>query len=413
MADTLVLRLNVAGDSASWVVVDADGRLLEQQRSGALRDARAAATGRRLIALVPGGEVVTTRATLPNVSRARQRQMLPFSLEDQFADDIGTLHFAAGPRREDGTLAVSVVAIDKLEAWLERLQAAGLEPAAIYADSDGVPDTPATLNIIAERDTVYSRRPGAAAMSIEGLGLADAVTLIGENTDEADSETPQHALVYLDEQSRNSQAADVEQLSERFSGFDIKALASDALHLFAGTLVNSPGANLLQGRYAPKSNWGALLKPWRIAASLAAGLVAILVLVTAVDYLQLRRIDGALSEAVAARCSEQFSTTALRQCEATVQSRLRDLGMASNGAEEFLATLAAVAQSAGAENQLRQLSYRNSVMDLQLSTPDVPALDAFSRRLDETGQLSVSVQSTNPQQDGTVESRLQIVGGNR
>ena len=39
----------------------------------------------------------------------------------------------------------------------------------------------------------------------------------------------------------------------------------------AATLAQRPGTNLLQGAYAPKSNWSAMAKPWRLAASLAGG----------------------------------------------------------------------------------------------------------------------------------------------
>ena len=99
--------------------------------------------------------------------------------------------------------------------------------------------------------------------------------------------------------------------------------------------------------------------------------------------------------------------------EAEVQARLGTSGEASGNSEEFLATLASVAETTTAANTLRSLSYRNSVTDMQLVTPDVPALDTFSRRLDEAGPFTVSVQSTNPQEDGTVESRIQIVGENR
>jgi len=411
MADSVVLRLRDDSDHCEWVVVDADGRLTERRRSGSLSDVRASAMGRRLIVLVPGPAVITTRVELPQVSKARQRQMLPFTLEDQFADDVASLHFAAGSRTADEQLYVSVVAKERLEEWLHRLSAAALEPFAIYADTDGVADTPSTLNIIYEDDTVFARRPGDAAVSIEGLPFSDAVAIVA---DDPDSESAvQHALLCIDTASHEANAAEIDTLAQKFASFDVKLLNEDALPLFASKLVNHPGANLLQGAYAPKSNWGAMLKPWRVAAVLGAGLVATALLGTIVEYIQLRRTDTMLTTALETRCGEQFNNTSIRQCEAEVNALLGTRGESSGGSEEFLATLASVAETSDAANTLRSISYRNSVMDMQLVTPDVPALDAFSRSLDEAGPFTVSVQSTNPQEDGSVESRVQIVGADR
>jgi general secretion pathway protein L len=339
------------------------------------------------------------------------RQMLPFALEDQFADDVASLHFAAGTRANDGHIDVSVVARDRLDAWLERITAAELEPAAICADTDGVADTPSTLNVICENGAIFARRPGEAALSMEGIELSDAIDIVAH--DAAESGAVNHILLCVNAASREANAATIESLSRRFASLDVKLLQDDALSLFAAKLINHPGPNLLQGSYAPKSDWDAMLRPWRIAGVLAAGLAATAALATIVDYVDLRRTDAALTSALEARCSADFRAAGLRQCEAEVQARLRDAGVATGGSEEFLTTLAGVAAVAGAENMLRSVSYRNSVMDMQLVTPSVPALDEFSRRLGESGPYTVAVQSTNPQEDGTVESRLQIVGENR
>jgi general secretion pathway protein L len=411
MADNLVLRLRDSTDACSWVVVDADGRLAEPLREGDLDMARAAVAGRRLIVLVPGSDVITSSAELPQVSRSRLRQVLPFSLEENFAEDVSELHFAIGERAENGRMLVSVVARERLDAWLERLARARLDPVAVYADSDGVADTPSTLTVIAEDTAIYARRPGEAPVCLAGLSLGEAFDLL--TAQDGESAAVQHALICMSESARQTNAAEIEKLSKQLVTLDVKLLADSALALFAARLVNHPGTNLLQGRYAAKSNWGALLKPWRIAAGLAAGLVATLLVGTVVEYVQLRRADAALTSTLEARCGERFGAAAMRQCEAELQARLRTLGETTQAASnDFLATLAQIAATTGDEDQLQTLSYRNGVMDVQILMPSVPALDEFSRRVNESGQFTVSVQSTNPRDDG-VEARIQILGGDR
>jgi len=410
MADNLVLRLRNSADTCSWVIVDSDGRLAASRSEGSLGDARAAATGRRLIVLVPGQYVITTSTEVPQVSRSRLRQILPFSLEDNLADDVSALHFAIGNRDANGRMLVSVVSRGRLDEWIEMLTQADLVPAAMYADSDGVADTPSTLNLIVDDAAIYARRPGEAAICLEGMSLGEAFEIL--TADDSDAAPVKHALVCMSETVRQANAADIERLSARLSTLDVKLLADDALTLFAAKLINHPGTNLLQGSYAPRSNWGALMRPWRLVAGLAVGLAATMLLGTIVDYAQLRRADASLTATLETRCSEQFGAAALRQCEAELQTRLRALGESTGGGNEFLSTLAQIAATTSGDDRLQTLSYRNSVLDLQILMPNVPALDDFSRKINEAGQYSVSVQSTNPQDDG-VEARVQILGGDR
>ena len=76
----------------------------------------------------------------------------------------------------------------------------------------------------------------------------------------------------------------------------------------------------------------------------------------------------------------------------------------------FLGTLAAIARFA-IPNALDALSYRNRVMDLQLLVPSVPALDEFSRALEQTRRFEVEIEAANQNDSGT-EGRLRIVGAN-
>jgi general secretion pathway protein L len=66
---------------------------------------------------------------------------VPYALEEHLAADIEELHFAIGKRAGDSLRApVAVVARALLQEWLTTLRAAGLEPSAIYADSDLLPE---------------------------------------------------------------------------------------------------------------------------------------------------------------------------------------------------------------------------------------------------------------------------------
>ena len=98
MSEYLVVRLAPESSSAAWIVLDSAGHRASQLFSGPLSEAAKAAENRRVVLLVPGLSVVSTRASLPVQSQARLQQMLPYSLEEAVAEDVERLHFAAGPR---------------------------------------------------------------------------------------------------------------------------------------------------------------------------------------------------------------------------------------------------------------------------------------------------------------------------
>src|SRR5690606_10549970 len=348
----------------SWALFDDDGRVIRQAETGPLVEAAESARGRRVVVLVPGLEVVSTTTSLPKASHARLRKMLPYSLEEALAEDIEELFFAVGPRLESGAVAVAVVSRAKLEMWLDALDACDISPHAVYSDADGVPDTPATLTLVIENDRVYGRAPAKPAFVFEGLSLDQIVDSIGATEDGLELK---HAIADVDAAGQVLYEDDLRSLAGRMSSFDVKLMADGALYRFAATVTNQPGTNLLQGRYAPKSNWGTLLRPWRTAASLLVGAVLLTLISQAAELVSLRQTDRALTTQVAESCQRNFSTPQITACETTVRSRLSDSGLLEDGStESFLTALAAIAEYRGANSRIEALSYRNAVMDLQL-----------------------------------------------
>ena len=407
MAEHLFIEIDSDGKGHRWLAIDGEGRLMGTPQTGGLESAADHAVNRKLILLAPGVDVVTTQAVLPATSQARMRQILPYSIEDSFAEDVERLSFAVGPRLPSGAMSVSVVAKERLRAWLQCAQDAGLKPTAVYAATDGVPDTPSTLNMVVDDDAIYGRRPGQPPIALQGLSLSQAFDFLSATGEENES---QHAVVYVEEQLLESLQAELALIETKLSSLSVKVIEDGVLPRFASKLVNAPGTNLLQGEFAVKSDWGALVKPWRLAASLVAGLIALTLLAMGIEYASLRAEDRRLTATVEQECQDQFSSGLLSQCATMVQNALRLAGDSSVGSGDgFLATLGTLAEYAGTDKRFEMLSYRNQVMSLQVVAPDVEALDRFRQDISDTGRFDVTIQSTNPD-DNAVEGRMQIVG---
>jgi len=406
LADTFFVRLSDTG-TATWGAFDSSGRLVGCLGSGPLPSAQGALAGRRCVALVSAVDVLISEAMLPAASQARLRQIVPFSLEESLADDVDQMVFAIGARLSTGATQVAAVAKERMDAWLAELKSAAIVPNAVCSEAEGAPDIPATLVLIIEGDRIVGRKPGQAPFVFEGLDLGHVLTLVlARKPDEAELH---HVRVFTDAAGRARFGAELTSLAGRFASADVKILNDGVFPHLAATLAQRAGTNLLQGAYAPRANWLATLKPWRLAASLVAASVGLALVLQGAQYWQLQRADATLADAVATMCQRVVGQTSTSACQREVVQRLG--ANAGSATESFLSTLAAIAAVRNADLRIDALSYRNSVMDLQLEAPSVTALDEFSRALEQTRRFDVEIEAQNPVDSG-IEGRLRIVEAN-
>ena len=90
---------------------------------------------------------------------------------------------------------------------------------------------------------VRVRRPHARAGAVAALA-----------TPSADEPELRHVRVFTDAAGRARFASELALLDSQFASADVKILSDVFPHL-AATLAQRSGTNLLQGAYAPKSNW--------------------------------------------------------------------------------------------------------------------------------------------------------------
>jgi general secretion pathway protein L len=405
VAETFFVRWSDAG-TATWGAFDQTGLLVGALGRGDLPSAQAALAGRRSVALVDAVDVLTAEAALPAASQARLRQIAPFTLEEALANDVDEMVFAIGPKLPAGATLVAAVAKDRMDAWLDELGAAGIVPNALASEADGIPDMPATLVLVIEGERISGRKPGRAPFVFEGLDLAQVLPLaLARKPDEPELH---HVRVFTDAAGHERFAGELAALGSRFASADVKLLNEGVFPYLAATLAQRPGTNLLQGAYAPKSNWRAMLKPWRVAASLAGAAIVLGLLLQGALLWQLRRTDAGLDAVLVPACQRVVGESSVSACQREIRQRGAATGPAT---EDFLSTLAAVAAAHDPSTRMDALNYRNRALNLQLITQNTDAAVAFERKLEQSRRFAVELESTNPTDSGT-EVRLRIVGAN-
>jgi general secretion pathway protein L len=410
MPDSLLVRL-APPDPASpcWVTVDDTGQVLETG-SANLADAVACAAGRRVIGLVPATEVLRTSVQLPVRSRAKLAQLLPFAMEEQLAEDVEQLHFAAGRADSDAPLPVAVARRDRVVDWLAQLHDAGLDPAALYSEADGMDELPGTGVLFLEPGRAVLRRSDGAVIAMDLDGLEAAVQLWLASAGEA--ATGAHLLAYVDPACAAELEPRLDAIRSMVHTLDVKVLGDGLLARLAGMVVGRPGVNLLQGQFAKRSNLGRFWPQWRLAAALLAGLAVIATGAKIAETWRLGREAVGLRAAVeqAFRYTFPDVRTVRDDVRGQFDSQLRALGAAGptdNGL--FLNALQTVARAIGQGGgaRLEGVDYRSGVMELRLRAPSVEALDRIQRDIAGDGHFEAEIQSANAD-DGAVLGRLRV-----
>jgi general secretion pathway protein L len=411
MADWLLIRISNDPAEVDYLTSDAAGRIVEALRSGPWSEAAQHAAGRRICVLAPASDVLLTEAEVPAKSGARFQQIVPFALEEQLAQDIDSLHFAVGRRiGESPRIPVAVVSRALIEGWLAQMRGAGIEPECLYADSSLVPENPGQAVLVLSGDSVILRAAGSSPVTLPLAALEEALQLL--RPDPAQGSFGGNGLViYTGEAEWQLYGATVEAMRADFEGLSVQLLPEGPLGLFAQSLPGTSAINLLQGPYAPESPLAGGFKAWRIAAAMLLGLLVLHGIGGITQLLMLhrteRRLDQSISETFRQTMQgEQNTSNARRRMEA----RLISL-QGSTDSAGLLAMLSAVAQArAGAAGTTVQaLSFRDGLLELQMTAPAVGVHDHMSQELRMGGWQADLTSGTSS--GGSYQGHIQMKAG--
>lgn len=385
MAEWLLLRLPRAPEQpATWLVVDAQGAPTGPPQSGPLNLAAARAATRRVCVLVPGAEVLLAAPEVPVKAGAKLQQLVPFALEEHLADNIEDLHFAIGRRSGDSMrVPVAVVARTLIDEWLTLLRSGGIEPEAVYADSELLPQNPGQAVALLEEDAVFVRPPGGSPVTLPADALGEALVIAQSGADTASG--ARGLILYTGAAEWQRHSAQVEAARPHFDGIKVQLLTGGPLALFAQQLPQGNAINLLQGSYAPTSSRAVGLRAWRIAAMLLAALFLLHVVGKAAELTLLKKREHQLDVSIRDTFHSAMPGDASAQdARRRMEQRLLAARGAGGGLLPALQALAQARDSVPGTN-VQSLNFHTGTLEMKLAAPDAASLDKVSQALRNNG----------------------------
>ncbi len=242
-----------------------------------------------LVLVAPADAISLRRANFDDSERKILRQTIPYSLEEDLAEDVDTLHFSLGAIA-DNSVPLAIVKRDALQQWLDDLQQHDVEIQQLVPELQllPLPNKGWTLLITDEQWLLRYSESEGFAMEADNASLA--MQLLLDDNDEL----PGSLDVYCPQEQ---QPVILSQLPEMLRGIvewhdeDYWQLIADGFKQQA--TLKTRAINLLQGDYALSLPWQKWWKNWRLVALLllAATLFQLVSTFTANQVLDNRNLE--------------------------------------------------------------------------------------------------------------------------
>ena len=392
MDETLLIHFNPARSDATWALVNAAGELTCKIQQGNLAEATTLAHGHKSVVLLDNILVHINSVQLPTQNRQKMLRAIPFALEEQLADDIEDFHFVAAKPDSANNTAVAGIRSETLQSILDSLAAHGIKPDAIIPDALCLAGNTSQWSVLLNQDLVDIQLDiyNGAEYDRDPAPLILETSLQNETLPK-----PEKILVFcLDSDNIDDIRAvvpdDIELVQIQYN--------QHPLVVYCGQYKSALALNLLQGDFKPKSKTAVQWKRWRLAASLAAFWLVLNLSMTAYQYQHLSSKNADMQAQIEKLYKDSFpESRKIVNARVQMQQKLDELKSGSSvGADSLLSLLsyAADALSKDTNINLQSIDYRNSRVDISLTSSNLSAIQTLNSNLNQGGKLKSEITSS-------------------
>ncbi len=407
MAGTLVIRLlDSEANQVSWHPLGAKSPESGPIGSGTLKEAAEQAAGWRVVVLVPSVELLLTTVDIPTKNRQRLRQAVPFTLENDLAEELDELHFAIHTSSPDGKTLVAVIAKQLLDDWLNAFHQVGIAPLAMYPDLLALPRKPNCWTLYLDDERVLVRTGDNTGFAADPVNFAELLRL---SIDQTEGDPPERLEVI---QAPSLSSAPYFDLALGNLNYEITHVdySGDFRQLLSDNLIEQQTLNLLQGDYRQVDKQAQKWQHWLPAAILFGVFLGLSIVSSSLDHYRLKGENAALSQRITQTFRDAFpGIKRIVDPRVQMEQKLRKLRkdqkqQGDTFIDLFSVPAAEIMKIPG--SRLNNISYREGQLDLQLTTRELPALEKLKKQI-EAQNLSVEIRSANAK-GNEVSSHLRV-----
>ncbi len=398
----LVVRLSAADGPALWQVVDAHGAALPLSGEGELEQAAALSEGRKVVLLLPAGEVFRSRVELPARGRRAAAKGARYALEDQIAGEVEDLHFVCGPISGD-VLEVAAVERKRLAEWLRQSQEAGLNADLACSEGDALPDVPNVAVALLERDKLLLRDGAGQLVAANPPELSGLVEILCSEHGDEDA-VPFRLLIYCDPSLEDAAREAMTKLAGR--EVELRLLQRGVMAQLSAEALSGRPVDLLQGEFRKRDKRGRWARNGILAALAAALLYPALLGLEGWRYQARYKETAQAVDARLAQLMPDISRSVNLRQQLDRRAGAVDLSNVARS-DGFLRLLGELERSSGERLQMLGLNFRNESAGALIRAADMDILEDRRQRLRSAG-YSVVIQTATPESNGAVVAELEI-----
>lgn len=405
MTEQLLVRLpEVEGTALTWVEVDAAGRIKKKEQRGSMEQLALVAGEMPITLLLPGTRVWLTTTESPARNRQQLLKALPFALEDEFTEEVETLHFAIG-EQEDGRIPVAVISRELMSGLKSGIEALGLQLNQVLTELHALPWHEDEWSLLSDGGRIYLRTGAYKGFSCE---TANGALLVQKAITDAKENRPSVVRYF----GHGEQLQGVIDAFRLIGECRVETEETDSiLAVLATGWSTTPHINLLQGQFGQQVPLSVMLDSWRPVAILSILWIVLSFGFLTFDYFSLQSEDTALQQRITLLFKQSMPGTQ-RMVNPKVQMRrerdlLRDKLAGGRGGFLDLLTRSGIALKDHDQIQLAGIGYREGRLDLELVTTELQLLDSLQQAIASTSGIEVKIESASSRND-QVRGRLAV-----
>ena len=385
--------------SVRWVLETDDS---EANDCGTVKLSNAASLiqDRKVVILLPVENLFITTVSVQTKNKKQLEKAIPYALEDELTEDIENLHFALGKRTDDGEIPVMVISNANLDHLISVLSNVNILPDIITADIFGLNWSGDQWTFCIDDKHLLARTSEWTGFGCDAEDFEDFMSVAVNELDSA----PENIEIYSHPDENLEKFAQLKNV--RFDDFWSPTS-------FTRGFNDNICINLLQGSYAKADKTHKTIRPWKIAAALAAVWITISMAHIWIEYSKLNNLDKELTakiEQVFKKTFPEAKNVNIGNVRIRMEQKLGKLTNTNSNSSsaDFLEFL----HQAGYELykdpniSIRDVQYKNNQLSLEIKTKNIQILEGVKTKL-QSKNVNAELQAAKTEGNFVV-ARMQV-----